>query len=138
MLILFTAHSLPQTFVDKGDTYPYEINITANLVMDVLKQKYGINWWYRVVWQSRIRGKWLSPSLVDTVKSLHKINWKYAIITPLGFTSDHIETLHELDIELMEEARKEGILTDKEIQRGRSLNDEPDFIGSLADINKNL
>ena len=136
MLILFTAHSLPQIFVDKGDTYPYEINITANSVMEILKEKYNINCCFRVVWQSRIRGKWLSPSLVDTVKNLDKTNFKHVIISPLGFTSDHIETLHELDIELMELAKEKGILKQTEIVRARSLNDEPDFIQSLADIVK--
>lgn len=132
-LILFTAHSLPQTFVDKGDTYPYEIYITAQEVMNILKQEYGIENPFRVVWQSRIGARWLSPSLTDTIKELPKKGWQNVIVSPLGFTSDHIETLHELDIELMEDAEKAGL---KNLKRARSLNDEPDFIETLADIVK--
>ncbi|CAI2370812.1 unnamed protein product [Moneuplotes crassus] len=130
-LILFTAHSLPQSFVDKGDSYPYEIYNTAQAVMKVLKEKYHIENPYRVVWQSRIGAKWLSPSLTDTIKKLPKKGWQNVIVSPLGFTSDHIETLHELDIEMMEDAEKAGL---KNVKRAQSLNAYPDFIDALADI----
>jgi protoporphyrin/coproporphyrin ferrochelatase len=132
-LILFTAHSLPQSFVDKGDTYPYEIYNTAHETMKILKQEYGIENPYRVVWQSRIGARWLSPSLADTIKDLPKFGWKNVLVSPLGFTSDHIETLHELDIELKEDAEKAGL---NNLQRARSLNDHPDFIDTLSDIVK--
>lgn len=132
-LILFTAHSLPQSFVDKGDTYPYEIYISAQETMKILRSEYGIDNPYRVVWQSRIGTKWLSPSLTDTIKELPKKGWENVIVSPLGFTSDHIETLHELDIELMEDAEKVGL---KNLQRARSLNDEHDFIDTLVDVVK--
>ena len=54
------------------------------------------------------------------------------IVSPIGFTSDHIETLHELDIEMMEDAHKAGGY-DK-LVRARSLNDHPLFIEALAQI----
>lgn len=130
-LIVFTAHSLPQSFVDKGDTYPYEIGSTASATMDIVREKYGIHNPWRVVWQSRIGAKWLSPSLTDTIKQLPKKGWENVFVTPLGFTSDHIETLHELDIEMMEDAEKAGL---KNVKRGKSLNDHPMFIDTLTDV----
>lgn len=132
-LILFTAHSLPLSFVENGDTYPYEIYSTAHSVMKILREEHQILNPFRVVWQSRIGAKWLRPSLTETIKKLPEKGWENVIVSPLGFTSDHIETLHELDIELVEEAHKVGL---KNLQRARSLNDEPDFIDSLADIVK--
>ena len=132
-LIVFTAHSLPQSFVDKGDTYPYEIYNTAHMVINVLREKYNIQNPYRVVWQSRIGAKWLSPSLTDSIKLLPKKGWENVLVSPLGFTSDHIETLHELDIEMKEDAEEAGL---KNVQRARSLNDHPGFIDALSDIVK--
>ena len=130
-LILFTAHSLPLSFVERGDTYPYEIYITAQAVMDILREEHNIMNPFRVVWQSRIGARWLRPALTETIEKLPEKKWDNVIVSPLGFTSDHIETLHELDIELKEDAEKAGV---KNLQRARSLNDEPDFVEALADI----
>jgi ferrochelatase len=130
-LILFTAHSLPQSFVDKGDTYTYEIGSTAQSTINIMREKYGIHNPFRISWQSRIGTKWVSPSLTETIKQLPKKGWENVIVSPLGFTSDHIETLHELDIEMAEDAEKAGL---KNVQRARSLNDHPLFIDALTDI----
>mmetsp|Transcript_9415 Transcript_9415/g.8302 ORF Transcript_9415/g.8302 Transcript_9415/m.8302 type:complete len:138 (-) Transcript_9415:1-414(-) len=101
--------------------------------MNILKEKYNIQNPYRVVWQSRIGSQWLSPSLSDSIKLLPKKGWENVLVSPLGFTSDHIETLHELDIEMKEDAEKAGL---KNVQRARSLNDHPAFIDALSDIVK--
>lgn len=103
--------------------------------MKELKEKYGVDNPFRVVWQSRVGPKkWLQPSLTESVKTLHNYGWKNLMVTPLGFTSDHIETLHELDIEMMEDIEKEGAY--EKVGRARSLNDHPLFIRALADIVK--
>ncbi len=60
---------------------------------------------FRVVWQSRVGPKkWIQPSLTDFIKKAPSMGWDQVVVSPLGFTSDHIETLHELDIEMMEDA----------------------------------
>lgn len=132
-LILFTAHSIPLEFVNRGDTYSYEVAASAQLVMKYLKDKYNVENPYRVVWQSRVGPKkWIQPSLTHSIEQLHKFGWKQLIVSPLGFTSDHIETSHELDIEMMEDAEKAGGY--EKIVRAKSLNDNPLFIEALADI----
>ena len=59
------------------------------------------------------------------------MGWDQVVVSPLGFTSDHIETLHELDIEMMEDAEPFAY---KKLHRAPSLNDHPLFIRALADI----
>ena len=79
------------------------------------------------MWQSRVGPrKWVSPSLTNSIKKFGSKGWRNVIVSPIGFTSDHIETLHELDIEMMEDAHKAGGY-DK-LVRARSLNDHPLFI----------
>ena len=73
--------------------------------MQYLKENYGVKNPYRVVWQSKVGPKkWITPSLTESIKTLGKKGWKRVLVSPIGFTSDHIETLHELDIEMMEDA----------------------------------
>jgi len=124
-LIVFSSHSLPASVVFKGDRYPYEINTTAYLVNEELKRM-GVNLPYTVVWQSKVGPKaWLKPSLLEGIANFHSQGFTNLIVTPLGFTSDHIETLHELDIEMMEEVHKYKY---EKVVRGRSLNDHPLFV----------
>lgn len=87
----------------KGDRYPYEIQQTAYLVNQQLKSKFDIDLPFTVAWQSKVGPKkWLSPSLITGIDKFHTKGFKHLVVSPLGFTSDHIETLHELDIEMME------------------------------------
>lgn len=99
VFILFSAHSIPVKFMLEGDPYPMEIAASANYVMD----KLGRNNSFRISWQSKVFGQWLAPTTEHTVKKLAEKNWKHLIICPLGFTSDHLETLYELDIELIQQ-----------------------------------
>ncbi|ODV58627.1 ferrochelatase HEM15 [Ascoidea rubescens DSM 1968] len=125
--IIFSAHSLPLYTVNKGDSYPAEVAAT---VYSVMKQLNFSNP-YRLTWQSKVGPvPWLAPKTDKIVNQLHKI-YDGVIIVPIAFTSDHIETLHELDIELKEELK----YPDK-VKRAESLNGDPLFIECLADITK--
>ena len=128
VLILFTAHSLPIDFILQGDPYAIEIGATADLISEELLRKNP----YKLVWQSRVGfKKWMGPSTHVALKALAKKNWQNLVIVPLGFTSDHLETLYEIDIEYMEMAKKLGF---KKVVRARSLNDDKDFIDALSEI----
>ncbi|KAK0550373.1 ferrochelatase hem15 [Tilletia horrida] len=126
--IMFSAHSLPMQIVSgRGDPYPAEVAATVSAVMTRL----GWSNPYRVTWQSQVGpSAWLGPQTSDTIKGWAKQGHKHVLAVPIAFTSDHIETLYELDIELQEEAEEHGI----ELKRVSSLNDDPTFLRALADL----
>jgi ferrochelatase len=89
--------------VNRGDPYPHEVNATVDRVMDRLNRKYA----YRVVWQSQVGPQpWLGPQTNDSIKGLAKKNKNNVLLVPIAFTSDHVETLFELDLEYAEEAKE--------------------------------
>lgn len=129
VVILFSAHSLPLTVVNRGDPYPQEVGATVQRVMDRL----GYCNPYRLVWQSRLGPmKWLGPQTDEVIKGLCERGKKNLLLVPIAFTSDHIETLHELDIEYSQELGEEcGV---ENIRRAESLNGNPLFFKALASL----
>jgi protoheme ferro-lyase len=89
--------------VNRGDPYVLEVSATVAAVMDRL----GHTNPYRLVWQSQVGPRaWLGPQTSDALKGLARLGKKRAVLVPIAFTSDHIETLYELDIEYGKEARE--------------------------------
>ncbi|KAJ0169262.1 hypothetical protein K1T71_015146 [Dendrolimus kikuchii] len=132
VLILFTAHSLPLKAVSRGDTYPHEVAATVAATMTALNLPNP----HRLVWQSKVGPlPWLQPYTDDAIKSYAKQGRHHMILVPIAFVNEHIETLHELDIEYCEDVAKEvGII---QIERASAPNDHPTFIGALAEIVSN-
>ena len=125
--LLFSAHSLPQSFIDEGDPYLAHIQTTVRLVME----QFG-NIRHHLAFQSRAGPvKWLEPSTDDKLQELATKGCKSLLVVPLSFVSDHIETLHEIDIEYAAEAKKLGI---GDFRRVASLNCSPTFIRCLAEL----
>ena len=84
---------------------------------------------YRLCWQSQVGPRaWLGAQTSDTVQEYVKRGQTDIVLVPIAFTSDHIETLYELDLEVMEEANHPGV------KRAESLNGSPLFIQALADV----
>ncbi|KAG0369067.1 ferrochelatase hem15 [Gamsiella multidivaricata] len=130
VVILFSAHSLPMDIVNRGDTYPSEVAATVHAVMDKLKFCNP----YRLVWQSQVGPKpWLGPQTNKAIMGLGEKGHNDQLLVPIAFTSDHIETLFELDLEYGEEAHEAGITG---LKRAESLNADPVFIQAMADIVK--
>uniref|UniRef100_W5M7C8 Ferrochelatase n=1 Tax=Lepisosteus oculatus TaxID=7918 RepID=W5M7C8_LEPOC len=129
VVILFSAHSLPMSVVNRGDPYPQEVGATVQRVMERLKHCNP----YRLVWQSKVGPMpWLGPQTDDTIKGLCQRGKKNIMLVPIAFTSDHIETLHELDIEYSQVLGEEcGV---ENIRRAESLNGNPLFFKALADL----
>jgi len=126
-VILFSAHSLPMSVINRGDPYVVEVSTSVSAVMERL----GHSNPYRLVWQSQVGpSAWMGPQTRDAIKGLAKLGQKKLVLVPIAFTSDHIETLFELDLEYLKEAKELGI----EAYRAESLNDSPVFIRALADI----
>lgn len=125
--LLFSAHSLPQSFIEEGDPYLAHIQTTVQLVME----HFG-DVTHHLAFQSRAGPvKWLEPSTEDKLHELASSGCRELLVVPLSFVSDHIETLHEIDIEYAAEAQKLGITT---FRRTASLNAAPTFIHCLADL----
>ncbi|OKL57427.1 hypothetical protein UA08_07041 [Talaromyces atroroseus] len=125
VLLLFSAHSLPMSVVNRGDPYTAEVAMTVHAVM----QRLGFSNPYRLCWQSQVGpSAWQGAQTSHTVENYVKKGFTDMILVPIAFTSDHIETLYELDIEVIGEAGQSGI------KRAESLNGSPTFIRALADI----
>ncbi|KAK2818834.1 hypothetical protein Q5P01_024395 [Channa striata] len=129
VVILFSAHSLPLAVVNRGDPYPQEVGATVQRVMERLGHCNP----YRLVWQSRVGPMpWLGPQTDEVIKGLCERGKKNILLVPIAFTSDHIETLHELDIEYGQVLGEEcGV---ENIRRAESLNGNPLFMKALADL----
>lgn len=129
VVILFTAHSLPLKAVSRGDTYPHEVAATVAATMSTLQVPNP----HRLVWQSKVGPlPWLQPYTDDAIKAYVKQGRKHLILVPIAFVNEHIETLHELDIEYCDELAKEAGV--QQIERVATPNDHPIFIAALADV----
>lgn len=88
--------------VNRGDPYPAEVAATVASIMTRL----GNTNPYRLVWQSQVGpSAWLGPQTIDAIKGLGKRH-NDMLLVPVAFTSDHIETLFELDLEYLVEAKE--------------------------------
>lgn len=126
--MVFSAHSLPVAVIEAGDPYQRHIERTVELV------------WNRGHWSGRRHlcyqskvgaSKWLQPSMHATMKRLADQGSHHVLVVPVSFVSDHVETLHEIDIEHRAQARGLGI---QDYRMVRGLNDSPDFISVLAGL----
>lgn len=90
--------------VNRGDTYPAEVASTVVSVMQRLQNKYP----YRLVWQSKVGPtRWLQPKTDEVIREYAKRGIKNFLLVPIAFVNEHIETLHEMDIEFAQDLKKE-------------------------------
>ncbi|MGB2869989.1 MAG: ferrochelatase [Bacteroidota bacterium] len=125
--LVFSAHGVPVSIIKKGDPYQRHIEDTVRLVTE--RGKWGSP--HLLCYQSKVGpAEWLKPSLHNTIHSLAGQGVKNVLIVPLAFVTEHIETLHEINIETREEAHKLGI---ERFEMMPALNSHPKFIEGLAD-----
>ncbi len=128
VLILFSAHSLPLDVINRGDAYPAEIGASVHEVMKRLDYSHE----YILAYQSDVGPvPWLGPGTEKVLKDLGAKKRKNVLVVGVAFTSDHIETLHELDIEYGELAHEVGI---ENYKRAPALNGLPVFQDALAEV----
>ena len=120
--------------MSSGDPYPSEVAATTWAVMERLGRRNP----YRLVWQSQVGpSAWLGAQTSDTVQNYVKKGQTNLLLIPIAFTSDHIETLYEIDLEVIHEAEQLGGEAAKRgVKRAESLNGSPVFIQALADLAK--
>ena len=131
--LVFSAHGLPMSLVEKGDPYPSQIEETVHLTCGLGAQQYpGWPRTHLLCYQSRVGpAKWLQPSLTGTIERLGREGVKEMLVVPISFVTEHIETLHEINIEAREEAKKLGVETFRMMP---AVGDSPLFIAALKDL----
>jgi ferrochelatase len=126
--LVFSAHGLPMALVEKGDPYPQHIAATVQLVRE-------LGAWpnpHVLCFQSRVGPqKWLTPSLTGTIERMAREGQHRMLVIPISFLTEHIETLHEINIEAREQAESLGI---HDFHMMPALNDSPLLIRALADL----
>ncbi|MFA4964817.1 MAG: ferrochelatase [Thermoleophilia bacterium] len=125
--VLFTAHNVPSETVLEGDPYVDQLQQTiAQLVPAIVPGD------WRLAFQSKGRGggEWLEPEADHMVRALAAEGWKKLLVVPVGFVSDNVETLYDLDIVVREQVEGLGM----EYRRSAAPNDSPPFIEALADV----
>jgi protoporphyrin/coproporphyrin ferrochelatase len=129
--VVFSAHSLPARITETGDPYPSQLTRTAELVAEAA----GLTRW-RTGWQSagRTPEPWLGPDILTVIDALAADGTQALLVAPIGFTSDHLEVLYDLDIEARARADAAGI----EFARTTSLNDDARLFEALAGVVEQL
>lgn len=125
--VLFSAHSLPSRVVEDGDTYPEQLRESAEKAAALT----GVAS-FDVAWQSagRTADPWIGPDILVALRKKSAAGFTDVVSCPIGFVSDHLEVLFDIDIEAQSIAREVGL----NLVRTASLNDDPDFTLILADI----
>ncbi len=123
--IVYSAHSLPADFIDRGDPYLEHLHRTIRGI-EALTGRSGL-----LCFQSRSGPvRWLSPSTPETLRNLAGSGCKDILMVPISFVSDHVETLYEIDLLYKEMASDLGM----RLESSESLNTDPAFINCLKDI----
>jgi ferrochelatase len=126
--LLFSAHSIPESYVRNGDPYLDQTKQSVELIMDGLGRRNP----YQLSFQSKIGPvKWLEPFTNDVIIQLGKQGVADVLVVPISFVSEHIETLYELDILYKKVAAEAGVAN---FRRVPALNSDPVFIRALAEI----
>lgn len=130
MVLLFSAHSLPMSFVEDGDPYPMHVAATIQGVLRRLGDDAPPT--CVLGYQSQTGPvRWLEPRTEHLLRRLGRDGVRDVLVVPISFVSDHIETLYEVDQLFAHAALAAGITT---FRRMPSLNDDPEFLDALADM----
>ena len=124
--IVFSAHSVPLSYIRRGDVYQTQIQETVDRVMAGLPNPHSL------AYQSRVGPvKWLGPAMIQHIQDLASQGVRRVAVVPIAFVCEHLETLYELDILVRDIALEAGITT---YLRVPAPGVHPRFIGALADI----
>jgi protoporphyrin/coproporphyrin ferrochelatase len=126
--VVFTAHSLPERILADGDPYREQLLETSRLVAE--RAGLGERWSFAFQSASPTGEPWLGPDILEELGRLHGEGVPRVLVAPVGFVSDHLEILWDLDIEARQRAGELGL----ELERMPSLNDDPAFISALAGV----
>ena len=122
---LFTAHSLPERIIAEGDPYPIQLLESAKAVASLTNIE---RWSFAYQSAGQTGEKWSGPDILEVLGDIPpKSN---VLVIPIGFVTDHLEILYDIDVEAQVLAKSRNIT----LRRTESLNTSPKFIAALADI----
>ncbi len=125
--VVFTAHSLPASIVEAGDTYPDELAETSRLVAE----RAGVaEWSFAYQSESPTGVPWLGPDILDHLTALRAEGVEDVLVCPVGFVADHLEIRWDIDTEAAQRAAQLGM----RLARIEMPNDDPAFVDVLAGI----
>lgn len=123
--VVYSAHSLPVSFIEEGD--PYVDHIKATIAeIEKITHLPG-----KLCFQSKSGPvEWLAPSTPDMLEDLAQKGCKNILMVPISFVSDHVETLYEIDMLYRDQAKDLGM----RLESSQSLNCNPTFINGLKNL----
>jgi protoporphyrin/coproporphyrin ferrochelatase len=125
--VVFTAHSLPARILATDDPYRDQLLQTSRLVAERAEIE---RWSFAFQSASPTGEPWLGPDILEELQALHGRGVDKVLVAPVGFVSDHLEILWDIDVEARERAAQLGV----ELDRIESLNDDPAFVRALAQL----
>ncbi len=125
--LVLSAHSLPERILREGDPYKEQLLETSRLVADEAGWR---DWSFAFQSQSKTGEPWLGPDILDHLQDLYSKGKRSFISAPIGFVSDHLEVLYDIDVECREWAEQRGA----RLVRCESPNDSEELISSLVEV----
>jgi ferrochelatase len=126
--VIYTAHSIPISMADHCD-YAAQVAEVARLVSEALSIDR-----FEVAWQSRSgppAQPWLEPDIRDALRKLAaRGTARDVVVVPIGFLSDHIEVLYDLDVEARKVCEESGLA----MVRAATVGSHPDFVGMIREL----
>jgi len=125
--IVFTAHSVPESMAENCD-YVRQLKETSRLIADAV----GIQDW-QLVYQSRSGSPtqpWLGPDICDHLRSLNNLGVSDVVVAPIGFVSDHMEVIYDLDVKAQKVAEEIGL----KMVRATTVGAHPSFVRMIREL----
>jgi ferrochelatase len=127
VLIIFTAHSLPEFILERGDPYDAQLRETAAALAEILALPEA-RWTFSYQSAAKTGVPWLGPQIEDLVRQLADQGQKNLLIVPIGFIADHVEILYDIDIGVQNIAQEKGL----RLERTNMLNDDDYLVEALV------
>jgi len=129
--VIFSAHSLPEKILERGDDYPDQLRESARRAAAIAK----VTAW-DVAWQSASQtpDPWIGPDILQVLRRTAADGVTDVVSCPIGFVADHLEVLYDIDIEAQAVAHEVNV----NLVRTASLNDDPQFMSVLATVVRNV
>jgi ferrochelatase len=140
--LAFTTHSIPEASADTsgpagahgaGGAYVAQHLDVARLVVETVRERTGVAYPWQLVYQSRSGAPqipWLEPDICDHLEALHAEGATAVVMAPIGFVSDHMEVLYDLDTEAMAKAAELGL----PVRRSATVGADPRFAAAVRDL----
>jgi protoporphyrin/coproporphyrin ferrochelatase len=127
--LIFTAHSLPASILERGDPYDTQLRETARLLADRLELPVD-RWTFCYQSAAQTGTPWLGPPIESLVPQLAGQGEHNLVIVPIGFIADHVEVLYDLDIGVQKIAAQHEV----RVERAQTLNDSDVLVDALAQL----